>query len=1248
MTVLPGSLFVVTAWRDQIAPNQGPVGHVRHSEFRNLVVVADQKVQLSMSARWLDAQIVQYTFQEADPSGLLATAEKRPCAVIEIECAHPSLSAGLPSLPTPALFQKQASAHWDKTAFYEQLRGNGNQYGPYFQNIEHVWRFEAEALAQLKFKSEASAGFGPQPDPILLDSVIQVLACFFVEQGRTFLLQGTGRISTFQDEFTTGLWVHARLHPTAGATPDERTGELDVFDDSGKCALRLEGVRFSCSAQAEPKGPTIATPETQIVVASTFTAEPVESSLRFWSKSLAFPVSVKFAPYNQVFQQLLNTSSELRKNSGLNAILLNLEDWAEQHSSALLNLKPAKESATFENRHRRKLPNGLEVADLNGYETDYLYKEIFEDRCYLRHGIQLPGEANVIDIGANIGLFSLFVCNESTNARIYAYEPNPVAFRALKANCEAYGPKLFAFNMGVSEHRGTAALTFYEKSSVFSSFHPNLEEDGRAIKAVVANVLRRELDEDRGSVDDYAEEFMQDRLQQQTFDCSLVSVNDIVREHNLDVVDLLKIDAEKCELEILRGIDDAFWPRISQVVVEVHDRKGHILNEVKRILCKHGFECAVEEEHLLAGSGLFNVYASRPGRKSAKEGQEQGAAGLERKINDFFGALELFTKSAGAPTVVCFCPTTRDTPARPKSIADAAEEQLLSKLRELPNLSVISSQELRASCRTTEFHDRHTAELGHVPYTAAGFAAIGTMLFRRLVALHRRPYKVIAVDCDNTLWQGACGEEGAQGVVVTPGQLALQKFMIEQVKAGMLLCLCSKNNEADVWSVFEQNPAMALKREHVAAWRINWNPKSQNLESLASELNVGLDSMIMLDDNPVECAEIRANAAEAFTLQLPTEVDRFPHFLENAWVFDHLRVTEEDRGRTQKIRQNSERERLRERVTTLRDFIAGLNLKIEIIDAAVNLNRCSQLTLRTNQFNLTTVRRSENDLHRFLEQEDGHAMAVKVSDRFGDYGLVGLVLYQLAADAVSVDTFLLSCRALGRGVEHEMLAEIGRRGLAHGKPFLDFTLRHTSKNQPACEFLESLAAESQNHQEGKARYRFSAEKAAGLRYEPADAPPSGLDQELPRRAQKSDNAWSMAAETVQRIAQDLSDAKQICMAIECAGRAAKKDESAQLNSDLDGSLSGRMLAIWRRLIGNPSMGLNDNFVEAGGTSLKAVQVAAAVRRELKLPLSIVNIFECPTVSLLCEKLQPAQCAKEPANGALARGAKRRQKALKRV
>jgi FkbH-like protein len=304
---------------------------------------------------------------------------------------------------------------------------------------------------------------------------------------------------------------------------------------------------------------------------------------------------------------------------------------------------------------------------------------------------------------------------------------------------------------------------------------------------------------------------------------------------------------------------------------------------------------------------------------------------------------------------------------------------------------------------------------------------------------------------------------------------------MEQHQSGMLLCLCSKNNEEDVWDVFERRREMPLRRDHIVSSRINWKPKSENLRSLAAELNLGLDSFIFIDDDPSVCAEVCVNCPEVLTLQLPGEADEIIPCLNHFWPLDRSGMTAEDESRTSLYRVAAERERMRATSNSLEDFLAGLCLEITVSSLrAEDVARVSQLTQRTNQFNFTTIRRSETDIERLCLNGEAECLVVTVVDRFGDYGLVGTTIFRTGKNALEVDTLLLSCRALGRRVEHRMLAELGKIAQARNLDYVDVCFRHTKKNRPAFEFIRCVDSTRSTTNDGSTILRIKSQVAVSV------------------------------------------------------------------------------------------------------------------------------------------------------------------------
>jgi FkbH-like protein/FkbM family methyltransferase len=1218
--LLPGSFYVTAALRLQRELFQGDASRVRKAVFHAPVVLSTEDTRIEVEATPCEDGSTRYVFRE--------TPGQRHAATLEVEPAVQASAVAAPFLPES--IRARAQSKLDSRQYYAALDANGNQYGPRFQGITTLWRAGDESLGFINV---------PDGDPglrqtILLDSLTQMLASFGLERGGTFVLRSIEAVEGDCDA-RGGLWGHATLRARDG-TGDDYLGDIQAFDQSNAPVLKLTGVAFVLAEQAHAPA--------NLVVAANFTAEPLADSLRFWGAHLGLPLRTTFAPYNQVFQQLLDPGSALGRNrDGVNVVLLALEEWAVAHDGAR-TLSDARADECFAGLERTRLPNGLQVAHLNAHETGYLYEEIFEDQCYLRHGIVLEEGDTVVDIGANIGLFSLFVHSRCPGARLFAFEPAPRTFEALRANCAAHAPGAKVFNAGVSDKPGTATLTVYGKATVFSGFHAQEQDDRAALRAIVSNMLRRESAEGE-ALEDYADELTADRLQRTEHECRLTSISDFMREQGIGRINLLKIDAEKSEFAILAGIREEDWPKIDQLVVEVHDQGGDAAERVLQRLRERGYRCSVEQAPLLRDAGLCSVYGTRRvARSQAEPVAAAAAANLRRNVREFVSALRACMQRATVPLVLCICPrnpAALAARAPPAGAVEDAERALLLEAGAISNVHVLAPDVLARQYPIGNVHDPESATAGHVPYTPEGYAALGTALMRTLYRLKSRPRKVIALDCDNTLWTGVCGEDGPAGIGIGEARRRLQEFMIAQMQAGMLLCLCSKNNEHDVLRAFEQHGDMPLKLPHFAARRVNWRQKPENLESLAAELGVGLDSFILVDDDPLECASMRRRCPAVLTLQLPREEAEVGAFLDHAWAFDRSAATDEDRSRTQMVKENALRRRFGASVTSLRDFIEGLELRIDIAPVAEpDLARVAQLIARTNQFSLVAQRRSEGELRQFLKRPAAGCAAVRVADRFGDYGLVGAALYERADRCLRIDSFLLSCRALGRGVEHAMAAWLGRMAQAEGLASVEFAYRPTDRNQPAQDFIAGIGGPAPGNP-GMA-WRLAAQRLSAVAYTPTEPTPQAAPaSRTPQPAARA--GWDLAgvdSERMQRIAQELRSIDRVIKAIEAGARTPASAVAPQAAPA--GSLEAALADVWARVLGRP-VGLNENFFDAGGTSLKAVRVVALVKKELGRSLQVVSLLECPTVASLAARLEGAPAAAAPAAGEAARrGQLRRQ------
>ena len=347
------------------------------------------------------------------------------------------------------------------------------------------------------------------------------------------------------------------------------------------------------------------------------------------------------------------------------------------------------------------------------------------------------------------------------------------------------------------------------------------------------------------------------------------------------------------------------------------------------------------------------------------------------------------------------------------------------------------------------------------PYTAEVYAELGIAIARQVRCRHVAPKKVLALDADGVLWGNVLGEEGIEGIGLG-SEGSNRHFQLFQQAAlrlknrGVLLVVVSRNELADVQQVFETHPGMILRSSDIAAWRVNWQPKSQNLREIASELNLGLDSFVFMDDDPANQLEVQAALPEVTVVPLPLDPAQFAETLERLWCFDATSITSADTNRTQLIHQEHARQTLRNDAIDLESYLASLELQVTMrIATAADMPRVAQLTQKTNQFNLSLKRRSEAELCRLPSESSIYV--VDVRDRLGDYGLVGvciLVRSSKWSGDVGIDTLLISCRALGRGVEDATLYWIMELAKSWGCERLKAECVAGPRNQPIIDFLK--------------------------------------------------------------------------------------------------------------------------------------------------------------------------------------------------
>lgn len=328
-----------------------------------------------------------------------------------------------------------------------------------------------------------------------------------------------------------------------------------------------------------------------------------------------------------------------------------------------------------------------------------------------------------------------------------------------------------------------------------------------------------------------------------------------------------------------------------------------------------------------------------------------------------------------------------------------------------------------------------------------------------LVPMAGKTRKVLVLDLDGTLWGGVIGEDGMNGIALGPqapgnAYVAFQRAVKAVQERGIVLAVVSKNNPEDALAVIREHPSMVVRESDFVAMRINWDDKVTNMRSIADELNVGLDSFVFFDDDPGNRLLVEQEAPEILVVDVPADPARYVETLLRIPELEVLHLTDEDKTRTEKYTAERARTEAKQKAPDMNTFLRSLEMKVQIReDDTTQIPRLAQLTQKTNQFNVTTKRYTEEEMRRRVESSEYGVWSIRVVDRFGDNGIVGLAVVRQEKETHILDTFLLSCRVLGRGVEQALLASIiSKAQTDHVKQIIGEFIP-TAKNDPANTFF---------------------------------------------------------------------------------------------------------------------------------------------------------------------------------------------------
>lgn len=460
---------------------------------------------------------------------------------------------------------------------------------------------------------------------------------------------------------------------------------------------------------------------------------------------------------------------------------------------------------------------------------------------------------------------------------------------------------------------------------------------------------------------------------------------------------------------------------------------------------------------------IFLVLDGHAYMESINDGDENAIAqkmAMDASVIERFKAenadLPIFVSNMDIPPVFLRAATQPDIEKHAMNLWQTQLERM-----QVPIINII---DCAAQSGRNNFYSASTWYAGNVPWSMEGQRALAQSIVSLWRSHAGQRKKVLVLDLDNTLWGGVIGEDGLYGILLGRDHMGaayrdFQRLLKELKKQGVLLAVVSKNNEEDALDAIRSHPDMVLREEDFVAIRANWIPKPENIATLAKDLNLGTDSFIFVDDNPVERAAVRAALPEVVVPEFPDHPSKLPAFareIASAW-FPCIHITKEDESKTETYQAENRRKTAMQESADLTSFLNSLNMILKISPVKSNeVPRIAQLTQKTNQFNLTTKRYTEGDIHRFLQSDEWQIYKGALSDSYGDFGIVLLCLIHFTNQKPEIDSFLMSCRAMGRNAESYFLKHIEKILYKDGYRELAASYSPTRKNKIVENFYDGM------------------------------------------------------------------------------------------------------------------------------------------------------------------------------------------------
>ena len=443
---------------------------------------------------------------------------------------------------------------------------------------------------------------------------------------------------------------------------------------------------------------------------------------------------------------------------------------------------------------------------------------------------------------------------------------------------------------------------------------------------------------------------------------------------------------------------------------------------------------------------------------------------VDEKINEIKNLIEVFTQKSQSKIIIAnfVIPTYTPLGIYESKIEYGVKEVILDlnkKLKELSrNIDLCYVYDFNSF--VTKFGEKNILDYKKMNYgdIKINFDIIPHLIYDFLGYV--KPIlgsnkKCLVLDLDNTLWGNIIGEDGIEGIKIGPypegrSFVEFQKVIKALSENGIILAINSKNNQKDAMKAINEHPHMILREKDFSCIKINWNDKISNMREIAKDLNIGLDSIVFFDDDPINRELLRMGIPEVNTIELPKDPSSYAQILRNLNDFNILKITKDDVQRKIMYAQEQNRQKLESSTENLNEYLKKLDIKIKIkLDNEFSISRISQLILKTNQFNLTTKRYQEEEIKEFVEDKTMIVGCSEVDDKFGENGITNVFIIKTKPNEWIIDTFLLSCRIMGRGIEEGIIGKILEIAKNKGIEKITATFIPTEKNKPAENFLKN-------------------------------------------------------------------------------------------------------------------------------------------------------------------------------------------------